>query len=113
MLLDFLVLHSKQANGEFLQHYHEMMCALNRNDPRQDRVKLAARMITKINAQFESDSERFTRDGIARTGGLVDEIQRTDILFPRLPVSEYCRYCKVGDICKGYYVNTRGDRHAN
>lgn len=111
MLIDFLILHSKKTSGDFLQHYKDMMHALNINEPWQDRVSLAARMVTKINDQFFN--ERFEQDGIARTNALVSEIGSMNFLAARLPISSYCRYCKVSDICKGYYMNAGGDRYAN
>lgn len=112
-LIDFLTLHSKKENGDFLQHYADMINALNTNDQRQDRIKLASRMINKINAQFESGSVRFKKDGIERTDRLVEEIVDTNFLTVGLPICDYCRYCKVGGICKGLYINTRGDSYAN
>jgi hypothetical protein len=113
LLIDFLTLYSKQEKGEFLQHYADMMHALSINDPKQDRIKLIARMVNKINAQFSSGSERFKKDGIVRTDGIIAEIENTDFLSVKLPTSEYCRYCKINEICKGFCLNMRGDSYAN
>ena len=111
LLIEFLVLHSIKASGEFLRHYRDMVSALNTNDPWQDRVKLASRMITKINDQFFN--EQYEQDGMARTDALVGEVESTNFLAVKLPVSNYCRYCKISSICKAYYMNAGGNRHAN
>ena len=103
MLIDFLRLHTKQKNGKFLEHYDDMLYALSWNDPRQDRIKLVSRMITKINAQFESNN--FRAHGVARANGLVKELESMEFRTAQLPTGDYCRYCKFCDICKGYDMN--------
>lgn len=110
MLIDFLVLHSTKETGEFLRHYKDMIYALNSNDRWQDRVKLASRIVTKLNNQFYN--ERFAKDGMVRTDHLVSELENTNFLAVRLPAGPYCRYCKIRDICKSFCMNG-GDRYAN
>lgn len=96
--LEFLVLKTTDGKSE-LKHYAEMIQALDRNDPNEDRVNLIARIIAKINIQF--DSKRFADDGIKRTDELVSQVCGYDFGRAAPMSSEYCTYCRLNDICMG------------
>jgi len=96
--LHFLVLKTTDGKSE-IKHYSEMIDALDRNDPNEDRINLVSRIIAKINIQF--DSGRFIHDGVARTDALVSEISDYNFANAKAMSSEYCRYCRYSETCLG------------
>ena len=73
--LEFLIMKTSEGKSK-LVHYKDMIDALDRNDENEDRINLTARIISKINIQF--DSKRFAGDGIKRTDALVHEVNNYD-----------------------------------
>ena len=94
--LEFLVMKTTDGKSR-LVHYKDMIDALDRNDENEDRINLTARIISKINIQF--DSKRFAGDGIKRTDGLVEELKNYDFSKAEAMQSNYCNYCRMRDIC--------------
>ena len=94
--LEFLVMKTTDGKSQLI-HYKDMIDALDRNDENEDRINLVARIISKINIQF--DSKRFAGDGIKRTDELVKEINDYDFSDAKAMSSNYCSYCRLKDIC--------------
>lgn len=107
--LDFLVQRSKQG-GDFLEHYRDILAALNSNDPWQDRIYLIHRVISKINAQFDSGSAKFRKDGLERTDKLVEEIAQYDFSQPKAHASSFCGYCRLNSVCRQRNIQVRRAR---
>lgn len=96
--LEFLVLKTASGKSE-LTHYADMIKALDRNDPNEDRVNLIVRIVAKINIQF--DSGRFACDGIKRADELVAQVCGYDFSKAVPMNSGYCIYCRLNDVCMG------------
>lgn len=94
--LEFLVLKTSDNKSE-LTHYAEMIDALDKNKPDEDRVNLISRIIAKINIQF--DSKRYAKDGIARTNELVGQVSGYDFNKAVAMPSEFCSYCRLNNVC--------------
>ena len=94
--LEFLIMKTSEGKSK-LVHYKDMIDALDRNDENEDRINLTARIISKINIQF--DSKRFAGDGIKRTDALVGEVYNYDFSKAEAMKSNFCNYCRFRDIC--------------
>ena len=94
--LEFLIMKTSEGKSK-LVHYKDMIDALERNDENEDRINLTARIISKINIQF--DSKRFAGDGIKRTDALVKEVNSYDFSKAEAMNSNFCNYCRFRDIC--------------
>lgn len=96
--IEFLVMKTNDHKSRLI-HYKDMIEALNRNDSNEDRINLTARILSKINIQF--DSKRFATDGIKRTNALVDEITQYNFANATSMPSNYCTYCRYNEFCLG------------
>lgn len=96
--LEFVVLKTSDNKSE-LTHYADMIKALDENDQNEDRINLIARVIAKINIQF--DSKRFAGDGVTRANDLVRQVCDYDFSAAAVMESEYCSFCRLIDVCMG------------